>query len=66
MRSRIKWHAEHRRYELPDIGCPDQYHTFADNNVFISMMARWNVEYAIGLARRPAIPGRRHQDRTHP
>ena len=51
--SRIKWHPEHRRYELPDIGCPDQYHTFADNNVFISMMARWNIEYAIGLAKDP-------------
>ena len=51
--SRIKWHPDHQRYELPDIGCPDQYHTFADNNVFISMMARWNVEYAIGLAEDP-------------
>jgi kojibiose phosphorylase len=51
--SRIKWHAGHGRYELPDIGCPDQYHTFADNNVFISMMARWNVEYAITLAADP-------------
>lgn len=51
--SRIKWHPEHQRYELPDIGCPDQYHTFADNNVFISMMAKWNVEYAVGLAEDP-------------
>jgi len=47
--SRIKWIAERGRFELPGIGCPDQYHTFADNNVFISLMARWNLEYAIGL-----------------
>jgi kojibiose phosphorylase len=51
--SRIKWHTAHGRYELPDIGCPDQYHTFADNNVFISMMARWNIEYAVSLATDP-------------
>ena len=26
---RVTWNAEARRYELRDIGCPDQYHTFA-------------------------------------
>lgn len=48
--SRIHWVAARGRYELPDIGCPDQYHTFADNNIFISLMARWNLEYAVSLA----------------
>jgi kojibiose phosphorylase len=51
--SRIRWVAERSRHELPDIGCPDQYHTFADNNVFISLMARWNLEYAVALAENP-------------
>ncbi len=51
--SRIRWVATRNRHELPDIGCPDQYHTFADNNVFISLMARWNLEYAAGLADDP-------------
>jgi len=51
--SRIRWIDEHQWYELPDIGCPDQYHTFADNNVFISLMARWNLEYAVSLAEDP-------------
>ncbi len=48
--SRIHWVAERAHHELPDIGCPDQYHTFADNNIFISLMARWNLEYAVELA----------------
>jgi len=47
--SRLTWDAARERYELPDIGCPDQYHTFADNNVFISLMAQWNLAYAAGL-----------------
>lgn len=51
--SRLRWSAALGKYELPDIGCPDQYHTFADNNVFISLWARWNLEYAIGLAENP-------------
>jgi kojibiose phosphorylase len=51
--SRIKWKADHHRYELPEVGCPDQYHTFADNNVFISLMARWNIEYALELTADP-------------
>jgi len=48
--SRLRWNAEKSRYELPDIGCPDQYHTFADNNVFISLMAQWNLAYAAECA----------------
>lgn len=51
--SRIKWVASHGRYEIPDIGCPDQYHTFADNDIFISMMAQWNLHYAAELAENP-------------
>ena len=51
--SRIRWVAARSRHELPDIGCPDQYHTFADNNIFISLMARWNLEYAVSLAEQP-------------
>ncbi len=51
--SRIRWVAARERHELPGIGCPDQYHTFADNNVFISLMARWNLEYAASLATQP-------------
>ncbi|MHC4713827.1 MAG: glycosyl hydrolase family 65 protein [Planctomycetota bacterium] len=47
--SRMKWTERTGRYELPDVGCPDQYHTFADNSFFISMMARWNLEYALRL-----------------
>lgn len=48
--SRMKWVPERGRYEMPGVGCPDQYHTIADNNVFISLMAKWNVEYALHLA----------------
>jgi trehalose/maltose hydrolase-like predicted phosphorylase len=51
--SRLKWNAAHARYDLPDIGCPDQYHTFADNNVFISLMAQWNLGYAAKLFAQP-------------
>ena len=47
--SRITFQTDKNRYELRDIGCPDQYHTFADNNVFISRMAQWNLEYAVTL-----------------
>ena len=47
---RVTWVAKNGRYEMLDIGCPDQYHTRADNNVFISLMARWNLAYAAGLA----------------
>lgn len=47
--SRLKWNADKGHYDLPDIGCPDQYHTFADNNVFISLMAQWNLSYAAEL-----------------
>jgi len=49
--SRIKWSQKNQRYELPDIGCADQYHTFADNSFFISSMAKWNINYAINLAK---------------
>jgi len=49
--SRVVRDAVQDRYELRDIGCPDQYHTFADNNVFISRMAKWNLAYAVELAR---------------
>ena len=55
--SRIAWVESRRRFELPGVGCPDQYHTFADNNVFISLMARWNLEYAIVLAADPHYDG---------
>lgn len=48
--SRVVRNAAADRYELRDIGCPDQYHTFADNNVFISRMAKWNLAYAVELA----------------
>ena len=41
--SRIAWVPERQRCELRNIGCPDQYHTFAHNNLFISLMARWNL-----------------------
>lgn len=51
--SRLRWNAERNRYDLPEIGCPDQYHTFADNNVFISLMARWNLEWAAALFEQP-------------
>lgn len=51
--SRLRWNEDLARYELPDIGCPDQYHTFADNNVFISLMAQWNLGYAADCFNRP-------------
>lgn len=47
--SRLKWNEAKKLYELPDIGCPDQYHTFADNNIFISLWAQWNLKYASEL-----------------
>lgn len=52
--SRLRWNEAEARYDLPDIGCPDQYHTFADNNVFISLMARWNLRWAAELFAQPA------------
>jgi len=51
--SRLRCNAAKSRYELLDIGCPDQYHTFADNNVFISLMAQWNLAYAAECAAQP-------------
>ncbi|HOS43967.1 MAG TPA: glycosyl hydrolase family 65 protein, partial [Armatimonadota bacterium] len=48
--SRVTWNAAAGRYEIRDIGCPDQYHTFADNNVFINRMAKFNLAYAAELA----------------
>lgn len=53
--SRVTWNAEANRYEMCDIGCPDQYHTFADNNIFISRMAQWNLAYAAELAGDPRL-----------
>lgn len=52
--SRIQWSDQRKRFELPHVGCPDQYHTFADNNVFISRLAKWNLQYALELAGNPA------------
>ncbi|MDO8685228.1 MAG: glycosyl hydrolase family 65 protein [Clostridiales bacterium] len=49
--SRVTFNKDENRYELRDIGCPDQYHTIADNNVFINRMAKWNLEYAAALAK---------------
>jgi kojibiose phosphorylase len=51
--SRLVWNADKQHYDLPDVGCPDQYHTFADNNVFISLMAQWNLGYAADLFTQP-------------
>jgi kojibiose phosphorylase len=47
--SRLRWVEDKKLYDLPDIGCPDQYHTFADNNIFISLWAQWNLSYAAEL-----------------
>ena len=51
--SRLRWNEAQARYDLPDVGCPDQYHTFADNNVFISLMAQWNLRWAAELFDEP-------------
>jgi len=48
--SRVTKNDAQQRHELRDIGCPDQYHTFADNDAFISRMAKWNLAYAAELA----------------
>ena len=53
--SRVTRNRDTRRYELRGVGCPDQYHTWADNNVFISLMARWNLRYAGELAADPRL-----------
>ncbi len=47
--SRLRLDKDKDRFELRDVGCPDQYHTFADNNVFISLWAKWNLEAAITI-----------------
>ena len=49
--SRVTFNKDENRYEIRDVGCPDQYHTIADNNVFINRMAKWNLEYAAALAK---------------
>lgn len=51
--SRLKWNENESRFDLPAVGCPDQYHTFADNNVFISLWAQWNLSYAADLFAQP-------------
>ncbi len=59
--SRLKWNEARGLYDLPGVGCPDQYHTFADNNVFISLWAQWNLSYAAELFSRAeyqAVAGR--------
>jgi kojibiose phosphorylase len=48
--SRVAWNAADGCYDLREIGCPDQYHTLADNNAFINRMAQWNLAYAAELA----------------
>ena len=48
--SRVEWVASCQRYEIRNIGCPDQYHTDASNNLFINRMAKFNLEYAAQLA----------------
>jgi kojibiose phosphorylase len=53
--SRVTRNEAARRYELREIGCPDQYHTFAHNNVFISRMAKWHLGYAAELAAEPRL-----------
>ncbi len=55
--SRTTWNDQKQRFEILDIGCPDQYHTWADNNPFISRMARWNIEYAARIAADPRTAG---------
>ena len=49
--SRVTYNSAEDRYEILDIGCPDQYHTIADNNVFINHMAKMNLEYAVDLSK---------------
>ncbi|MFU8781306.1 MAG: glycosyl hydrolase family 65 protein, partial [Kiritimatiellia bacterium] len=51
--SRATWIEAKQRFEIRNIGCPDQYHTWADNNPFISRMARWNIAYAARIASDP-------------
>lgn len=51
--SRVTWNDQKQQYEILDIGCPDQYHTWADNNHFISRMAQWNIAYAAEIAKDP-------------
>lgn len=50
--SRVSFVDQRGRVELRDVGSPDQYHTFVDNDFFISAMARWNLRYAAELAGR--------------
>jgi len=49
------------RYEYHDVGCPDQYHTTANNDLFINRMARWNLEYAVALAGDERLQGVREK-----
>ena len=53
--SRVEWNPRLREWEIRGVGCPDQYHTWADNNAFINRMARWNLEWAVRLAHMPAL-----------
>lgn len=46
---RSTWVEGNSRYEILNIGCPDQYHTLENNNTFTNYMAKWTIDYALGL-----------------
>jgi len=50
---RCEWVKENERYELLEVGCPDQYHTEENNNTFTNYMCKWTLDYALGLINDP-------------
>lgn len=50
---RVTWVREKNRYEVHQIGCPDQYHTSENNNAFTNYMIKWTIDYALTLISDP-------------
>lgn len=50
---RSEWIKENERYELLEVGCPDQYHTEENNNTFTNYMCKWTLDYALQLINDP-------------
>lgn len=47
--SRCEWNQKADRYEITKVTGPDEWHEPVDNNTYTNYLARWNMQYVIGL-----------------
>jgi len=48
--SRAEWNDERKRYDIPRVIGPDEFHEHVDNNAFTNYMAHWTLLAALDLA----------------